>query len=665
MSPGRHAIGMRKVSVLLGIMVVLASLGGCPVPQVPREPSNNGNLNSGDVSGGSVINNNSFTDGSVRPIPGIPVEVDQPTDEPADGNPISDVPASTPLNVAINNFENSLNILPGNPAAIAYEVLGGNREDGEVRVTIFVDIDGVDRSGDERTLLENQPLRTIVEIPTGALSPGRYFVGVRAQNNVSTSTRYALGRLEVVGPASLTVQSPAGSSRVRPNDVLQVRATIDTIAQTVSWRLFIDVDTEFNGNEIFEFCANGQTCSLSGGGLIVQGGIALHELAQSAYHIGVEIRDSLGQRFIRYFGTVDCGATASCNTIVIDAAPQVQVTSPAADIHIQAGTQDVTIAAHVMDSEANAVVRLFRDADSSINGNEFHLASFNLSDTQGDFETTLATAGLLPGTYRLGAEVDDGAGPPVATYAPGKLVILPEPTVSGEFQFVTHEINRRSSGISNPVPVSFHVSDPARRLAHQPEGVRLNFYLDANTDWVPDSTTPVLSVNADHLNRPFGAGDNVYMLNLSTIGLPENDDLVNIIGELVLREINGNVVLSPALVSQFDDVAPQVVPFEPSVDAIISRHGGEITVSLSTIDNTPSVGIVRLAPHQVGGGPPPPPLTLSLGIFELIPPFETRTQVFAVPSSTPIGTYKLQIELIDLSDEPVTFLFAPVITITP
>lgn len=642
----------------LSILALAALLMlGCPVPQVPRVPDENANANA--PVGGTSTNTNSFADGPVRPVPGVPVVVDQPPGADDAGDvPISDAPTSSPLAVAITNFENSLNILPGQSAALAFQVLGGRALDGPVAVTIFVDSDGVDHSGDERTLLDNQPLRGQVELLTSSLPAGRYFVGVRARNIAGTSTRYALGRLEIVGAATLSVAAPSTSRRTRPTSVVDVRATISTLAQTVSWRVFTDIDTEFNGNEVFAF---------SGGGATVQGGIVLQSLPQGSYFIGVEITDSLQQRFVRYLGPQGCEGAALCHSIQIDAAPTVELLEPTAAVQIQPGAQTVRVVARVSDAESNAVVTLFRDSDSTINDNEFVLATFQLSSPSSEFETTFSTAGLFPGTYRFGAKADDGAGPSVGAYAAGPLVILEPPTVTGQFDFV-YPFGRRPNNANQPLEVQFTVSDQFRRLAFQPEGIRLNLYLDADTDGVPDSTTPLLSTTSDQLNRPFKVGANSFMLNLASLALPsaDPDGLIDVLGELVLRENGGNVVpiLSPDRVARQDAVPPDVTPMEPSLDQTLSRADGMLTVRFLSLDNDFTFALTSLVRIFDPMGPPPLAAEVNISAeFLLVLPGVPVTAAYAIPAVTPVGDYFVRITIFDTTDE-VTEVDIDTVTIT-
>jgi hypothetical protein len=329
-----HSRSIRRVmgSTLAG--AVLLGLGGCPVPQVPRTPANE-NANVSDSDGGGLIENANTVGGRpVRPIPSVPVEGvgDGGTDQPDDSAiPSNDLPSVAPLSVSISNFAAAVNVLPGTDQQLLYEVVGGRVEDGPVNVQLYVDKDGIDGSGDEIVLLTGLPVRGAAVFSTGNLPPGRYKVAVKASNQRGTSVRYAVGQLELVGEALVQFTAPAGNVRARPTGIVPIEARIDSLAQTLSWSVFTDSDTTFNGNERIEF---------SGGGAVVRGSILLQGLPHGSYYIGVRVVDSLGQEFIRYSGAIDCASLGDCRQISIDGAPSIEILEPLTSVTTLPGDQD-------------------------------------------------------------------------------------------------------------------------------------------------------------------------------------------------------------------------------------------------------------------------------------------------------------------------------------
>lgn len=641
---------------------VLLGLGGCPVAQVPRTPANDNSNVAGADDGGLSANANTVGGRPVRPIPSVPVDAgtNTGTDSPEDPTiPTSDIPVVAPLSISISNFAAAVNVLPGTDQQLLYEVVGGRVEDGAISVQIYVDRDGIESSGDEVFLLSGLPARGIAVFPTLDLAPGRYNVAVRASNQRSSSIRYATGQLELVGEAVVQITSPASDVRARPSGIVPVDARIDSLAQTLSWIVFTDSDTSFNGNERVEF---------SGGGASIRGSILLQGLGQGSFYIGVRVTDSLGQVFVQYGGPSDCASLGNCRQVSIDGAPSVEVIEPLSTITTLPGDQDVRVVVRAQDPEANAVVTIFRDVDGQLDGDEFDLQSFQLSSLEGEFEIMVQTADLFPASYHIGARITDGAGPAVSDYASATLNVVSPPAFVGEvidplFLFSNNPdrfFGRNAASLSDPVGVNFDVSDPQGVLALQPTGVALEYFLDANTDGEPDSQNPLLTVRSN----TFRTGPNRDLLDLSSLGLPADPDgLTDVLARVVLTDRNGiRVEGELTRVARRDATPPFIGISLPNTNQTIKRGAARepadttnpdaiIQIRFFPQDNDPVTLLrVLLVPQPVeDGGPPsfiqPIPLvfdtTLGLDNAGTIMP-DLNYQLFASQPAAPDTPFPLR-----------------------
>lgn len=643
-------LSSRALAATWPMLLVLFAVG-CPVAQIPRTPTENENAN---VSGGGTsAQSNSNTAGStVRPIPGVPVEIDENTDVGDSSRPQNDSPAVAVLAVVITNFASTANTLAGSLQVITYDTLGGRAEDGSIRATLFYDGDGVDLSGDEHTLLEGLPARGNEEFSTAGIAPGRYFLGVRAQNNVSKTVRYAAGQLEIVGDAALTVQRPSASVRVRPADPIEVRATITTLARNVSWRVFVDDDHTFNGNE---------TTAFVGGGFSVSGSIVPLSFVPGEYSIGVEVGDSVGQRFIFYVNEAggDCVNNGQCRTFIIDEAPAITVVEPTQSLAIQPGQDTVHMRVIASDREANATVTLFRDANGVLDGDEFTLGEFELNTTQGAFELDVETANLFPARYRFGAMVSDGVGQPVSAYAPAVLDVLAPVSVFGAFRPAS-DFGRRLGDANSTVTIGFFVSDPNRRLAAQPEGIELRLYVDNDIDGAPDSTTPLVVAAISNDGRPFQAGLNTYIIDFDTLnaGPLGSDGLLDLVGELILRETQGNerVVFSEGPVARLDAVAPQLLALTPNqTDGNVTLAPGD-TLRFRVNDNETTLVLPYL--YDTVMLPDGREILRTLAFLTtnvIVAPPNTIVEIMLDEFDAPPGVYKFAYAVVDSTPDPILF----------
>lgn len=406
--------------IVAGLTAVLL-LSGCPVAQVPNVPTD---TDQPDTS--SPTSNNNRRDQN-RPIPPVPIDTDDGTSGGGGtggtgGGSTDGGGAGTsgqPISVVVtapNNFD--INILPGGEGFATYEVFGGKPEDGAIAVELFIDRDGIADTGDEEVRKTGLATRGQERFATGGLAPGVYRIAIRAANRADSRTTYATGRLVIVGEAGLTFNQPNANARVRPGAAVAVQISIQSLAATVSWTVFTDVDLVQNGNEVTAF---------TGGGLSVNGSISTNGFAPGTYFIGLTVVDSAGQTKTEYFRD----AFNVPREIVVDLAPAVAVTSPTGNQIVTPG-DIVTVNATASDPEGAAEIRIFRDVDAVFNNNEVVLAGpFPVtSSSPQPFSVAVDTATLPAGTFRFGAIVTDGVGAPVSAYAPGSIRINAAPTVT-------------------------------------------------------------------------------------------------------------------------------------------------------------------------------------------------------------------------------------------
>ena len=627
--------GLRATTIgsfTLGALLVF--LPNCAVQQVPQVPDENGNGNE-NSSTAAAANENSSTSGSqVRPIPSVPLDDPEQLAEIDSGLPNLDETGPVPLSIIISNFDRAANVLPGSVESLVYEVFGGRAEDGLIRSALVIDRDGIEDTGDELSLVDNLPVRGTVDFSTSGLAPGRYFVGIRARNNVSVVSRYAGGQLELVGAATLTVSRPNENLRVRPIGSIEVRATIETLAKNVSWSVFTDTDTDF-GNGVFRAVGGG-------GGTAVASVVFPTDYPRGDYFIGINILDSLNQRFIYYFGigTSNCVNDGLCRKFTIDGAPTISVVEPMTTLATQPGPV-VTIRAEAGDAEGNATVTLFRDADGTPNNNEFLLATFQLTGGQGVFETTFASTGLFPGSYRFGAKIDDGAGAPVYDYADGALIILEPPSASAAFVYrQSNFAHLPGSSQNSTLPIRFQVFDPLRRLDFQPDGIRLDLFVDANTDGVADTDVPLLTTTNNSTGQPFRIGPvNSVTLDLTSQELAvDADGLVDVVGKITLNELLGNRIeeLSTRPLARVDSIPPTLIVSSPTAPLAGAMS---IDFAVRVEDNSNHTFLlVLLAPIQ--SGTPNEDDAIVLRGFFPIETNQTETETVQL-DGFPSGSYRL------------------------
>ncbi|MFH1746748.1 MAG: hypothetical protein ABIG44_06850 [Planctomycetota bacterium] len=623
------------------------SFGGCPQEQIPSQ--------SQDQDQNEVVEPppNNQTEQN-RPIPQPPIDDDD--DGTGDGGssgggglpPADDGDLSQPIAIVISSPVGAdINILPGQEAAINYEVFGGDPADGAIRVELFYDLDGIVSTGDEVTLMTNLPARGL-QVFTANLESGVYYLGLRAANARESQTEYANGRLVLVGEPSVSLNLPAQDQRVRPNSGVQIQFNIASLATTVSYEVFTDIDTVVNGNEVTKF---------TGGGLSGSGTIYLENYAAGIYYIGVHLQDSTGQEKSDYFA----GGDGNLRTITVDLAPAITVTEPTGDNPVEEGDL-VQIVFTATDPEGAATISVFRDADGAFNGNEAEIAEFNLNTPQEDYVWAFIIPGNLPpANYRIGASITDGVGETIASYAPGSITVLGDPTVS----VAVASLNPLSVRPPDTSRLLFQVNDPERKLKNQPLGIQIHIYADLENDGVPvdedgiPTEVPVVTVG----DPAFRAGLPIaYNINSSAL-VPELDPQT---GNGHFRVAVSATERSGAAVFEFYPLPLYIDSVEPTVDLTLPLPGEKvllekdqmIDVAASTYDTSPANLVIRLDKDTNPENDPPTAMD-PLVIVEMLVgdgPVDINTTVDL--TGVPAGLYYIYVSITDGVGDPVAF-YAP------
>ncbi|MBU0640660.1 MAG: integrin alpha [Planctomycetes bacterium] len=574
-----HSWPVALFVIVTGLMTII-SIGGCPVAQQPttpvdqqddqtqetRPPNNQNQLNrpippppldEGDGQDGSG--------GSSGGVPGA--------DGGDDGGGDSEQSQPLVLNITAPGSAN-IYLQPGGEGTVTYEVFGGDPNDGPITVELFYDLDGVAATGDEATLKTNLPPRGTEGFTALGVDTGSYHLGLRAANNKASVAAYADGQLVVVGEPVITFVKPVAGVEIRPGAGVPVQFNIATLATSVTYTVFIDTDTEVNGNE---------TDAFGGGGLNPTGTIVTAALTTGTYFIGVTVSDSVGHKNTVYFRN----SADALVTFTIDEAPTVVVTEPLQNVIVDPGTP-VQVTVNVADPEGSADVVLFYDADGAFNGNEGTITTRQLTNPQATFNADLITDALEPGVYRVGASIDDGVDKPVAAYALGTVRVTGPPSVVITIPTPTTSMSLRPGKL---VDVKFTIDDPERVLLD--DGVRVILAQDANVDGVLDQNEQANPVWQS--TETFGEGPHSYKLDTAVLnGLidPNLQYGLFVVG-IRAEELSGQAAIKYATDAAKDTVfiyadsnAPQFVDFTP-VGNLIREYIDTLTINITTNDTSP------------------------------------------------------------------------------
>ncbi len=585
--------------------ITLGVLGGCPQPQTP----NNNGSSTDDNNGTNTPGTNQNSGGRPRPIP--PPVIDDGTDDGTGGGTggsgggggTGGTGSSQPITIIITSpADADINILPGGETSIAYEVVGGNPQDGTIAVSLFRDSDGIEDTGDEVVIATGLAPRGTQDFTAAGVEPGSYFLGIRAANSKQRAVSYATGRLVVVGEATLALLQPATDQRVRPNTGVAIQFTIDSLASSVSYEVFADPDENpLNGNE---------TLAFSGGGLSGSGTIFTEGFDPGDYFILVVLTDSVGQTKREYLR----GANTLARKIVVDRAPAVTVIAPTANRIVTPG-EVIDISFRAEDAEGAAHIEVFRDADGNFNNNEFVFQTIELAAPQQDYTVQLDTTALPAGVYRLGASITDGVGAKIAGYAPGNIRVNGAPDVT-----IVSPLGNLSIRSGELINLRWNSTDFENRL----ERTTVELAADANADSVPDGPWQV-AVAFCQLSPPdcFGPADT------EQITLPSDDLIGRFLWGVRVRDDVGAedfAISTGAIIVQNDP--PTVNILEPLVAPAV-RGDEQIPMRFTVGDrengllpNPNGINVIVARDDDLDGQPDGDP------ILELSSPFFTRGQNF-------------------------------------
>ncbi len=511
MSLRRHFASSVTVITFAACTFSLLSISGCPVPQqTVAPPASGGSQDSGtdDSSGGQ--GGGGGTPVVIRPVP--PVSSDDSLSQPGGAgggrSPIIDSgagqtpsggggaggggqtpgqPVTIPITIVISNPQTfDIFVLPGQPARVAYEVLGGNPVTGTTTtVNLLADRDGRAGTGDEIAIATGLPLTApggLDFVPN--LPAGVYFLGIQASDRPgSVATEFARGKLIVVGAPNAQLLQPTNDLLVRNDANVVVSFKILSLSESVEWQLLLDRDTTPNGNEIVTPVQATQT-PLQAGELTITRTLTLSGLGltRGDYFFALRIRDRQSQDRIVHLAL----PVGGFRRITIDESPILQVNTPVSAVIFTPGTT-IPIQVRAGDPEGAGTVRVFIDNDRFVNGGEIEIANFAMTSTPQDQTIDLdigaLSPALAPGTYNIGATARDSLSPQlpaVNAYAPGSVRVNGPPTVTilAPLTDVT-----QTSAAGTAIQIRWSVSD----LPPQFQFVRILRALDqAPADGVPD-----------------------------------------------------------------------------------------------------------------------------------------------------------------------------------
>jgi hypothetical protein len=485
-------------------LVVVVTLGGCPVQQQPVDTGED----SGQGAGSGV--NTPTRPATERPVPPPPVdEGTLPGDggQPGGGgglpNPGTDPgeeptePQAQALRVVILGPNVNAEVKRNEAVEVEYRV------DGEAQsVELFYNLEG----GQSGVIVQsNLNVEGTVEFSTD--QPGVYALGVRAANVDSEAEQLAPGRVTVVGQAQVSFSKPSQNLVIRPNVPVAVAYAIDTLAATVSSKVYVDPNRQVDGDE---------TEVLTSTLKAVNDAIPTQGLTLGVeYSIYVQVTDSADQTTGRIY---------SNRTFRIVPAPTIDVTAPTGSLTINAG-DPVVVQFVGTDSENQATITVFVDFDGIFNGDEDVIAS-DLAITETSY--AIDTTDFGAGSYRFGAWVTDNLSGEIfaSDYAPGTRTI---PGIA---------VNAPAVDTTVRTPTQVELRWTATYPASQFPTHEAVIALDADNDGVPDGPLSVLAAG-------FAPGPNTHQV--STVGL-KGRYLVGVrlkdtVGGEIVRFASGDIIV--------------------------------------------------------------------------------------------------------------------------
>lgn len=532
-----HRPFLAKASLLFATtaLVIIVTLGGCPVAQTPGTTNENQN----DNTARNNVDNNQRPGN--RPVPPIPVDNDNGGGTgPGTGTGDN---VNQNLNVNTNTNDNGgtterLTVVVTTPQTNR-EVLRNQAVEVDYRVdgaAESVELVFAKDDGDVQVAQAGLSLEGTVVFST--FEPGTYVLGIRAQTSLgATKLQLAPGKITVVGDMDVVITEPAIDRIVRPGVPVAVAYNLTTLAKAVNVSVFLDPNRNVDGDEVLQFTSklkadsrNIQTQNLT--------------LGQN-YSLYIEATDSVGQNTGRIYNP---------HIIRVVPTPTINVTAPANNATIQPG-DDVNVEFAGFDTEGVAVISVFVDTDGVFNGDEEAIVE---GLAIGTTSAVINTATFQAGTYFFGAWVSDAVTGDVFDYdyAPGTRVI-PGITISGP---TTDQSVRSPTAVRITWTAIYPTAQfPTHQVVIAP---------DVNNDKQPDGPLTVLAGG-------FNPGSNSF--NLSTLGLKgryvAGVRLTDTAGQSITSFAQGGIVVNndpPALTLQAPNAFLGVRPGSAAANIVMS-----------------------------------------------------------------------------------------------
>lgn len=284
----------------------------------------------------------------------------------------------------------------GELVTVVYDVTGGSG----MTVSAFYDRDGVANSGDESVFNTNLASgeNRFVQLATAQMATGALRVGITATNSQGSVTAYAPGQITLVAGPRVSFTSPGGPVRVGAGFAVPIQFSAGVL--NFSYRTFYDQDGILDGDEV----------------TIAQQTVTNSATASSEFNTtGLEP----GSYFLGATVTTPAGGTASgyaTGTVSIVTGTFVQLLGPTVGLIAEPGAFVQIIVAASDPATPSATVRIFYDGDSTFgNGNEITITTIPVTGSG----TTWDTSDVSPGSYYIGAELQNGLTPPQVSYSAG------------------------------------------------------------------------------------------------------------------------------------------------------------------------------------------------------------------------------------------------------
>lgn len=284
---------------------------------------------------------------------------------------------------------------------------------GDVRITVFIDGDGLAGTGDERVVTElSQPAGTShgagnVGLPV--LPAGSYHMGLKMQDGQNTPVvAYAPG-LVVVGGPGLTFTQPNQQVNLHNGDVLPVQWTaLAGNSNDVRLTIFYD-DNKIYGDGTLGTVAKRSGAQDPAGDATSW---TIPPLPAGTYYVGGILDDG-----------VNTPAVAYAPGLVQVMGPTLTFSEPSGTVSTRGGST-VPLRWKAQSGSASATLTIFYDNNENFADGTLGtvLERNGVQNPAGDTANWVVPA-LPAGTYYIGGILDDGLNSPVVVYAATQVVV--------------------------------------------------------------------------------------------------------------------------------------------------------------------------------------------------------------------------------------------------